>query len=80
MTLEQNILHGLRCVDPKRPQINVEAFQEYARNLAEVHPRATREMLRAAEEIESLRLAVSMLSMERSYFLKERKKANDKDF
>lgn len=72
MTLEENILHGLRCVDPKRPQINVEAFQEYARNLAEIHPRATREMLRAAEEIESLRLAVSMLSMERSYFLKER--------
>jgi hypothetical protein len=75
MTLEENILHGLRCVDPKRPQINVEAFQEYARNLAEIHPRATREMLRAAEEIESLRLAVSMLSMERSYFLKERKES-----
>ena len=72
MTLEQNILHGLRCVDPKRPQINVEAFQEYARNLAEVHPRATREMLRAAEEIESLRLAVSLLTLERSYFAKQK--------
>lgn len=72
MTLEQNILHGLRCVDPKRPQINVEAFQEYARNLAEIHPRATREMLRAAEEIESLRLALSLLKMENSVFLRER--------
>ena len=72
MTLEENILHGLRCVDPKTPQINVEAFQEYARDLAEVHPRATREMLHAAKEIESLRLAVSLLTLERSYFVKQK--------
>ena len=72
MTLEENVLHGLRCVDPKTPQINVESFQEFARNLAEIHPRATREMLHAAKEIESLRLAVSLLKMENSVFLRER--------